>query len=170
MHSLGRGYSYGRLPASMGPPRERGGCKVAKVKVEDGDVLASMGPPRERGGCTAEDSVPQRKDEPMLQWGHRVNAVDAVHGYRPDDPGSGASMGPPRERGGCGDRALDMTQALRDASMGPPRERGGCTSYGCWTSSRVRRLQWGHRVNAVDATASRPPTWRCKSGFNGATA
>ncbi len=69
-----------------------------------------------------------------------------------------ASMGPPRERGGTATPGRDP--GFRPcASMGPPRERGGTVSRRLLAPLQ-RKLQWGHRANAVER--SRAETERCR--------
>ncbi len=61
-------------PASMGPPRERGGTFVQGCG-RDWARRASMGPPRERGGTVDTGRLYLLQDF-QLQWGHRANAVE----------------------------------------------------------------------------------------------
>src|SRR6185503_14054957 len=69
--------------ASMGPPREHGGCaRLVATRLKPDSRTASMGPPREHGGCYV--VAVNRNAGTLLQWGRRVNTADA----------SGAAAGP----------------------------------------------------------------------------
>ncbi len=63
-------------PASMGPPRERGGEGASRLVPRVAGAPASMGPPRERGGEMP--SAPGSCGRETLQWGRRANAAESA--------------------------------------------------------------------------------------------
>ena len=63
-------------PASMGPPRERGGERDL-LATDRASVVASMGPPRERGG-EHPLTIRLTPNSLALQWGRRANAAESA--------------------------------------------------------------------------------------------
>ena len=79
-----------------------------------------------------------------------------------------ASMGPPLGSGGI-KRCIDNDNILSAASMGPPLGSGGILIGKQQLQCAVIRLQWGHRLVAVESWGAVIEYLEGK-GFNGATA
>ena len=205
------------VPASMGPPPFGDGNERVNVHVPrqdaasmgtppfgDGNfkrsrdapaslVGASMGPPPFGDGNRSMEDW-RRSDHPVLQWGHRLSAMETSCAFwrcpasMPRFNGATAFRrwkhhikSPPSRSctGFNGATAFRRWKRLRlrvhnavvsVASMGPPPfGDGNVTMPRPFAPSRIS-LQWGHRLSAMETRpdgVGRAARW---AGFNGATA
>ena len=109
--------------ASMGPP-PFGDGKGEHGADFLGLPIASMGPPP-FGDGKAIDGLIATSESHLLQWGHRLSAMESREG---------AELPAPRGR----------------ASMGPPPFGDG-KGYSSRRTSSSTRLQWGHRLSAMES-------------------
>ena len=158
----------GHANASMGPPPFGSGNNLPAISIAADLNRASMGPPPFGSGnapCfssilprwymlqwghrlsaveTSNVAVMRRRPSSVLQWGHRLSAVETCRSWDGRGPGPIASMGPPPF--GSGNAAHCSVSGLSGgASMGPPPFGSG------------NRRRWCHAVP-------------CLHSFNGATA
>ncbi len=131
------------------------------------EIPASTGPPRERGG---EPPRPIRRSRcSALQRGHRANAVERSPARRArcgSVVGFNGATARTRWRGARADRAATAADV---ASTGPPRERGGEES--CAGSPRGPRPGFNGATARTRWRGTRSPASRAASHrFNGATA
>ena len=134
----------------MGPPPFGDGYLDA-IKALKGDFeAASMGPPPFGDGYMV-TAVNSGTAAMTLQWGHRLSAMDT--GSRLTD----------RSRVPCFNGATAFRRWIlgrRDrartpfliASMGPPPFGDGYPTGRTPSRSRCTRLQWGHRLSAMDTS------------------
>ena len=107
----------------LGHPANGVERRLAGRKERGEFAPASIGPPRERGGKL--HRVRLGSDADRLQLGHPANGVERHGRVRAGRRRAEASIGPPRERGGKVDAGQAALQGNWGASIGPPRERGG---------------------------------------------
>ena len=153
--------------ASMGPPPFGDGDTGRGTGADQGPE-ASMGPPPFGDGDVLE-FLEWCQELKVLQWGHRLSAMEILLCSPSHCPSPPASMGPPPF--GDGDDGIDSKPCLvQAASMGPPPFGDGDNTGADYERTRVWLLQWGHRLSAMEITPGPLPPPACPPCFNGATA
>ena len=98
----------------------------------------------------------------MLQWGHRLSAMDTGTRLSGHPDRNGASMGPPPfgdGNFGCAPQPVPHSCA----SMGPPPFGDGNIALATTSRSPCRLLQWGHRLSAMETVPE--PSLRQRQGL-----
>ena len=112
---------------------------------------ASMGPPPFGDGNSWR--ARRTSTRTTLQWGHRLSAMETCPSTWRPPCGACASMGPPPF--GDGNQATDKGNKKENvASMGPPPFGDGNVKPGKRPSALEGRLQWGHRLSAMETLTS----------------
>ena len=125
-----------------------------------------MGPPPFGGGNLGERCLGWHGD--LLQWGHRLSAVETVRYGAGFVCCYGASMGPPPFGGGNLVTAMVLVQSvsLQWGHRLSAVETVRLKSRRCV----IDQLQWGHRLSAVETICWGQSLRRNCRCFNGATA
>ena len=181
---------WGAGPPSMGPP-PFGDGNLGGWTSSARNSYPSMGPPP-FGDGNLRGQLDKPKER-VLQWGHRLSAMETRGSLGPREVAVDPSMGPPPFGDGNVGQPPDHIVAVVP-SMGPPPFGDGnliaLASFGNsfialqWghrlsameTSSRVISwgggscLQWGHRLSAMETSSNLPRIVSALTAFNGATA
>ena len=136
---------------SMGPP-PFGDGNIAPDSCGGRACSASMGPPPFGDGNVPDSWVPI-SDHTPLQWGHRLSAMETRCPVRPSKSLSDCFNGATAFRR-WKQAATDLKVANSStASMGPPPFGDGNRTSATSPSSIFPRLQWGHRLSAMETGA-----------------
>ena len=149
--ALGRDFptSGHRFNGATAFRRWKGRGRPGADRVDHG---ASMGPPPFGDGKVQmlRDTLTSKRE---LQWGHRLSAMESGDYRQPESRDGRASMGPPPFGDGK-DRDMVMIALSENASMGPPPFGDGKLVRAVVVIGPVVRLQWGHRLSAMERAQS----------------